>query len=1242
MFTACSDDKKVVPNFDLGATSLTLSPKANSGTFTLNANVDWNAKTEATWLTISPADGKAGEEITITVTAEANTTSQSRTAKVSIYHGDYSVDFTVTQTAAKLSLYPDVFKENFKAEGESKTLIILADSRWDITGLPEDKWCDVDKATGEGGTLADTVIITTTYNTSFEARDVTLTVSTESGSKTIAVVQEPDVPRVSIESNNDKYLDSIAKTYTYNIVSNTSWTIEKEAGKDWCTLDKTSGTGNASLQVTLTKNTNDDIRSAELTFKAVGVEEDYKFTVNQIGLKGLLILNPENLTFSWFNSQKTVEIFALLDWEIGNLPTGETDEEKWISVANLKGTGTAERVVSVKDNKGAERRATLKVTTDGLERDLVVIQKKYETPVISVTSATNDTIRVGVAGGDIPVQVVSNTKWTVGMEGYSITLTDKSETEDGSFIENGSFKMKWYRNPAPFERVTILKFAGYDMTDTVKITVIQAPAALPNITIDSTGFNAFSANESTQTFTLESTVRWQYKEILAEGETKTWFSVSPSTATVSDATGNANTSVSITVEDNRELVERTADIRFESMVAGQQDTIFGILKIKQAAYDPTSANIRSTPKRLAIISEQGATKTVKIDAQNVAWNITHKPDWCSVSKTSGSAGEDSFTVTFSSNMNGSAYGAPRYDTIKIKGDDGYTSLNIPLGQIGDGYDILPDIMAENSLFGELLAASSTFDQNQDGKILIYSGDDSRDEVLKLKGAEFSFSNKSLTSIYGIEAYKNITAIDFSSNTIKEADLSYNTKLKEINLNGNTINYLDISNCMDIVIFKCTGAHTFTKLDLSNRKHLRELDLTGTATGRNGVRTLKLNGCDSLAYSSSTTSKAFKLNYTDIDTLDLSSCKLMSNGTYNIQHTNIEHFVLPSTLTIKGGSTSAGIAFNLTNGKLKKLNLTCALDSRKWGTITLTGNTELTEVDLSGLTSPNQTPGSSIMISNTPALTSLTVHPEAKLVSASTGVTGATNWSNLPSHVETLTLTLPKAATSVTLPTIKSGLKSLTAKGGSLTSINVTGFSNLTTFDCSSNALTSITGLSDLTNLTSFNCDTNQLTSLSGLAITTTSSVTVKCNKNKLGSGANKTLDLSGFVGTGSLTLECTLNELEGIDFKNKKMTSVNCSHNNITHLDVSTIAAASGNVSVTCTNNSMTNFTGHAKVNKLFIQNNLLTTLNVSMTSIPNTTTNINCTENPLTTIYAPAGIETDKWTNIPATASIVSGPPTP
>ena len=98
---ACKQDEPVEePKLDVDKTTVALQATAGEATFAVTTNQNWVATADADWVSMDPASGAASEKaVTVKVTADDNTTTEARTATVTVKAGALTKTVAVTQAA---------------------------------------------------------------------------------------------------------------------------------------------------------------------------------------------------------------------------------------------------------------------------------------------------------------------------------------------------------------------------------------------------------------------------------------------------------------------------------------------------------------------------------------------------------------------------------------------------------------------------------------------------------------------------------------------------------------------------------------------------------------------------------------------------------------------------------------------------------------------------------------------------------------------------------------------------------------------------------------------------------------------------------------------------------------------------------------------------------------------------------------------------------------------------------------
>lgn len=121
--------------------------------------------------------------------------------------------------------------------------------------------------------------------------------------------------------------------------------------------------------------------------------------------------------------------------------------------------------------------------------------------------------------------------------------------------------------------------------------------------------------------------------------------------------------------------------------------------------------------------------------------------------------------------------------------------------IEKNYDLTSNEIPDNNFMKCLL---ENCDINGDNRV-------SFSEVLSTEGLEIS--SKSISSLKGIEYFKNLRYLHCEYNELTELDLHNNTKLGYLQLGHNKLTHLDITGCYMLNFFKCEY-NELTELDVS--------------------------------------------------------------------------------------------------------------------------------------------------------------------------------------------------------------------------------------------------------------------------------------------------------------------------------------------------------------------------------------------------------------------------------------------
>jgi hypothetical protein len=281
----------------LSVTHATCNVDSDTGsiTFDINSNTSWTVSDDADWLAVIPTSGV--DNRTITVTYNANTTTSPRVATI-IVSGEVAISDTVTFTQSGIPFTLTVLPDNLDVSYESGDTTFYISSNADWTISDDKDWVTVSPISGSGN---DTIIVNYDANTNTQEsqRVGTITISVQNMDKQSITITQKGTKIFSIDPGNYD-VSYEAGDATFNISSNTSWTISDDA--DWFTVSPISGNDNGSIILTFTANTMGSSRVATITISGTGVNSQivtvtqsgnpYVFVPSLIDLKVTIYPNP--------------------------------------------------------------------------------------------------------------------------------------------------------------------------------------------------------------------------------------------------------------------------------------------------------------------------------------------------------------------------------------------------------------------------------------------------------------------------------------------------------------------------------------------------------------------------------------------------------------------------------------------------------------------------------------------------------------------------------------------------------------------------------------------------------------------------------------------------------------------------------------------------------------------------------------------------------------------------------------
>ena len=266
-------------------------------------------------------------------------------------------------------------------------------------------------------------------------------------------------------STKDLVFEAQGGELTFDITCNADWTITNES--DWCTLDMTSGNGNATVKVSTGVYEENEDRNTVLTVKAGDTPQTLTITQKH---EDALILSKDKFDVPQAGDNITIELRSNIECAL----TIPSRFQEWISESpSGKGMETKTFNLTIKENEAFETREGFVIISGNELKDTVhIFQVANERTLI----LTQDTYDVPAAGETLEVELKTNVDYNMEIpdmyswvrRSYARALrTDKIQIE---VLENKSYDNR--------QAIVIFQDRNSDLTDTLYIFQTQVDALI--------------------------------------------------------------------------------------------------------------------------------------------------------------------------------------------------------------------------------------------------------------------------------------------------------------------------------------------------------------------------------------------------------------------------------------------------------------------------------------------------------------------------------------------------------------------------------------------------------------------------------------------------------------------------------------------------------------------------------------------------------------------------------------------
>ena len=260
--------------------------------------------------------------------------------------------------------------------GGSQTVALTANKPW--TACSNQSWCKVSPENGAEATAAH-ITISCDANTTFDARNCTVTITCAELEKSVSISQETNnglmVSQTSYEVTN------AAQQLIIPVQANVRFTVDIDNGcEDWVKYNTTKGLTSSTVVFDIAENKTYDQREGRVILKQEGGPLSSTLTIKQRQLDALF-LSATGYNLSCEKQTLTVEIQSNVDFVV-------KPEANWIKHIETKGLDARQVVLEIENNEMSSIRTGCVLFEEiggSMKQTITIQQDRAYIPVTSVT-----------------------------------------------------------------------------------------------------------------------------------------------------------------------------------------------------------------------------------------------------------------------------------------------------------------------------------------------------------------------------------------------------------------------------------------------------------------------------------------------------------------------------------------------------------------------------------------------------------------------------------------------------------------------------------------------------------------------------------------------------------------------------------------------------------------------------------------------------------------------------------------
>ena len=462
--------------------SLTFAPQAVQKDVTVSTNVEWEAISSASWLTVTKPT-----TTTLSLNVSENTTAGTRKATVTLRRvGATQALATISVVQSEAGVTGSTETVAFTVDGGTKSVDIEADVAWSAT-TSEASWLTVTPTNGTGGKAS--LGITALANNSTASRSGYVYVNIGTTQKLAIPVSQESIS-FDVTGTLENFAADGSDEQKLTVESNTAWTVL--SCPEWLTVIPTKGSkGTCEITLQAAANNSLDSRSATLNIGVEGITSaNENITVTQEGV--VTDLGDRSLDFGWESAEREVEITFPGSWSA-------MASDDWLTLSQTGGIGEETIVITAATNPGEDARTgTITVASEGRSIKITAIQQGQ---YLKINSTAGE---VGAMGGSVSLTVTTTVgaAATVEYQGTAKEWLTFESDDKGNYTLQAAYNPSANSRTAQFVIKPTMSTTNTACSSGVKFAVTQKGRSL-SANVNSIAISVAGGTSDTYTITAD-------------------------------------------------------------------------------------------------------------------------------------------------------------------------------------------------------------------------------------------------------------------------------------------------------------------------------------------------------------------------------------------------------------------------------------------------------------------------------------------------------------------------------------------------------------------------------------------------------------------------------------------------------------------------------------------------------------------------------------------------------------------